>query len=289
MEWITAIQRSINYMEAHLLEEMDYEEIAASVCISSFHFHSAFSLIMGMTANEYIRKRRLSMAGQELSRSRAKVIDIAYKYGYDSPESFTKAFCRFHGVTPSQAKRPGATLTLFNPMKIKITVEGGKIMDYRIETRKQFSVLVRSKAFLNEKINEEGNRDIPGFWTQCQQDGTFELLNRYRQNDDNYAVCSPASEEKGCFDYAIGVLCAKDCDVPEGFKLWTIDEGLWAVFPCIGNDESCMDGVWEKIYREFLPQSGYEMRNYADFEYYPAGSRNVFCEIWVPVAVQSCG
>lgn len=283
MEWIPAIQKSIDYMEKHLLEHMDYEEIASSVHISGFHFHSAFSMIMGMTANEYIRKRRLSMAGQELSRTKARVIDVAFKYGYDSPESFTKAFLRFHGVTPSQAKRPGATLTLFNPMKIKITVEGGKIMDYRIENRKKFCVLVKPKAFLNEKINEEGNRDIPDFWTQCQQDGTFDLLNKYRQNNDNYAVCSPISEEKGCFDYAVGILCDEGSDTPEGLKRWIIEEGLWAVFPCIGSDESCMDGVWEKIYREFLPQSGYEMRNYADFEYYPAQPSDVFCEIWVPI------
>lgn len=283
MDWITAIQKALNYMEEHMLENIDYEEIASSVYISSFHFHSAFSLIMGMTANEYIRKRRLSMAGQELARTKAKVIDIALKYGYDSPESFAKAFLRFHGVSPSQARRPGTTLLLFNPMKIKITVEGGKIMDYRIENRKTFHVLVKAKAFRNETINEEGNRDIPDFWTQCRQDGTFDILGQYRVNDDNYAVCSPLSSQKSCFDYAVGVLCRKDISVPDGFRLWTVDEGLWAVFPCIGTDESCMDGVWEKIYREFLPQSGYEIRNYADFEYYPASQDGIFCEIWVPI------
>lgn len=283
MNWITAIQKSLNYMEEHLLEDMDYEEIAGSVYISGFHFHSAFSLIMGMTANEYIRQRRLSMAGQELTRTKARVIDIAYKYGYDSPESFSKAFFRFHGVTPSQAKRSGATLTLFNPMKIKITVEGGKIMDYRIERREKFSVLVKSKAFLSEKINEKGNHDIPDFWTQCGRDGTFDLLKKYRKDDDNYGLCSPTSSEKSCFDYAIGILCDAKTPVPDGLKIWTIAEGLWAVFPCIGDDESCMDGVWEKIYREFLPQSGYEMRSYADFEYYPAHRDGVFCEIWVPI------
>jgi AraC family transcriptional regulator len=283
LEWIAAIQKALNYIEEHLLEEIDYDEIASSVYISSFHFHSAFSLIMGMTANEYIRKRRLSMAGQELTLSKEKIIDIAFKYGYDSPESFAKAFSRFHGISPSQARHPGSTLTLFNPMKIKITVEGGSVMDYRIETREEFSLMVVSRAFLNEKINEEGNHDIPDFWDECAENGIFSKLKPYRLNDDNYAACSSVSSEKNCFDYGIGVLCDKNAPVPQCFKVWTIDKGMWAVFQCIGKDASSMDGVWENIYKEFLPQSGYEIRNYADFEYYPAHRENVFCEIWVPV------
>ncbi len=282
MEWIAAIQKSLNYIEEHILS-VDYDEIAASVYISSFHFHSAFSLIVGMTAAEYVRKRRLSMAGQELTLSNAKVIDISYKYSYDSPESFTKAFTRFHGVTPSQAKKPGARLTLFNPMKIIVSVEGGKIMDYRIENSDEFSLLVKTRPFLNSRINEQGNSDIPDFWTEFINEGGFKALKPYRLNDDSYGVCSPVSKEEGCFDYGIGVRCDKSAVAPEGFKLWNIEAGMWAVFQCIGEDAGSMEGVWERIYKEFLPQSGYEMRNYADFELYPKDGKDVFCEIWVPI------
>lgn len=289
MDWIAIVQRAINYMEEHLLEEVDYDEIAASVAVSSFHFHSAFSMIMGMTAAEYMRKRRLSMAGQELARSKAKVIDVALKYGYDSPESFSKAFVRFHGISPSRAKRPGAILTLFNPMKIKIIVEGGKVMDYRIENRKEFQVLAKVRAFLNQSINEEGNREIPDFWAECKEKGVFDKLKEYRKDEDNYGVCSPTSEKTGCFDYAIGVLCDKNTEAPEGYEVVTVAEGMWAVFRCFGKDESCMDGVWENIYKEFLPQSGYELRCDADFEYYPAGGGELFCEIWVPIREGQAG
>ncbi len=283
MEWIAAVQKSINYMESHMLDNIDYDEIAAVVNISNFHFHSSFSLIVGMTANEYLRKRRLSMAGQELCMSDAKVIDVAYKYGYDSPESFSKAFSRFHGISPNQARLSGAKLTLFNPMKIKIIVEGGNVMDYRIEQRETFYVLAKTKAFLNEKINEEGNHDIPDFWDKCLSDGTFDLLAKNRLNLDNYSVCSPVSPEKESFNYSVGVLCNEDTKVPGGFEKIMVNQGMWAVFQCFGNNGDCMDGVWKKIYSEFLPQSGYEIRNYSDFEYYPSDRGNLFCEIWVPV------
>lgn len=283
MEWITAIQRSIDYMEEHLLEDVDYNRIAEAVYISSFHFHSAFSMLMGMTAKEYIRNRRLSMAGQELTLAETKVIDIAYKYGYDTPESFCKAFTRFHGISPSQAKQPGAKLTLFSPMKIKIIVEGGKVMDYRIENREAFCVLARVRAFRNDRIHEEGNHEIPDFWTECGQTGVFEVLNEHRCSQGHYGICSPVSKEEDCFDYGIGVICDRNVHAPEGYTILPVEEGLWAVFSCFGRDESCMDNVWEKIYKEFLPQSGYEIRDYADFEYYPADGGELFCEIWAPV------
>ena len=132
MEWIATLQRAIEYMEEHLMEEINYEDVAESVHISSYEFHRAFSFLTGMTANTYIRNRRLSLAGKEIMESDAKITDIALKYGYDTPESFTKAFSRFHDIAPKIAREESAKLTLFNPRAIKITVEGGKSMDYRI-------------------------------------------------------------------------------------------------------------------------------------------------------------
>lgn len=91
--------------------------------MSGYQFHRTFSFITGMTTNEYIRKRRLTLAAQELQTTDISVIDAAYKYGYESPEGFSKAFSRFHGSTPKQAKKKGATLHLFNPLVIKIILE----------------------------------------------------------------------------------------------------------------------------------------------------------------------
>ena len=126
MQWIASIQQAISYMEAHLLEEINYEDVARQVHTSGYEFHRAFSFLTGMTPNAYIRNRRLSLAGREIVETREKITDIALKYGYDTPESFTKAFTRFHGVAPKFARASGAKLALFNPLMIKITVEGGK-------------------------------------------------------------------------------------------------------------------------------------------------------------------
>lgn len=98
MEWIAAMQQAITYMEEHLMEEINYEDVAKHVHTSSYEFHRAFSFLTGMTANSYIRNRRLSLAGREIVETDAKITDIALKYGYETPESFTKAFTRFHGI-----------------------------------------------------------------------------------------------------------------------------------------------------------------------------------------------
>ena len=139
MDCIQSIQKAINYMEENILENINYEDVAKQVYMSNYHFHRLFSMVTGITANDYIRKRRLSMAGQEISMSNSKVIDISMKYGYDSPESFSKAFVRFHGITPKEAKRSGMQLKSFNRLVIKIILEGGTIMDYKI-VEKRFPV-----------------------------------------------------------------------------------------------------------------------------------------------------
>ena len=132
MDWIEGFQASIDFMEQHLTENIEIEEISEKAALSPFYYQRIFGALCGMTVGEYIRSRRMTLAAQELAGSEAKVIDMAMKYGYDSPDSFAKAFQKFHGITPSQAREPGATLRSFAPMHIKITMEGGSMMDYRI-------------------------------------------------------------------------------------------------------------------------------------------------------------
>ena len=107
MDWITGIQRAFDYTEAHLTQETDYEAVAKAACSSVFHFQRMFTMLCGFTLGEYIRMRRLSLAAEDLMQSGDKVIDIAYKYGYDTPESFSRAFTRFHGVSPTGAPHGG--------------------------------------------------------------------------------------------------------------------------------------------------------------------------------------
>ena len=128
MEWITGIQSAINYIEDHITEELDYEEIAKESFSSPFHFQRVFSILCGYTLGEYIRNRRLTLAGAELANTQEKVIDVAYKYGYDNPESFAKAFQKFHGILPSQARSNGSRLKSFSRLVLKFSMEGGNVM-----------------------------------------------------------------------------------------------------------------------------------------------------------------
>ena len=119
MDWIAGMQKAIDYIEENLTEEINYEKVAEKSYSSSYHFQRVFSILCGYSLGEYIRLRRLSLAG-----GKRKVIDIALKYGYDSPDSFAKAFQKFHGVTPSQARADGGMLKSFSRMSIKILLEG---------------------------------------------------------------------------------------------------------------------------------------------------------------------
>lgn len=147
MNWITGVQRAINYVEDHLTEDIDYEKIASESFSSSYHFQRVFSILCGYTLGEYIRLRRLSLAGAELAHGKEKVIDVALKYGYDSPDSFAKAFQKFHGITPSQARTDGSMLRSFSRLSINISFEGGNIMNYRIETKPAMTFIGYKKRF----------------------------------------------------------------------------------------------------------------------------------------------
>ena len=146
MDWVTGIQKAIDYIENHITEKLDYEEIAENAFSSPYHFQRVFSILCGYTLGEYIRNRRLALAGTELAADKIKVIDAAVKYGYDSPDSFTRAFTRFHGITPSAAREPGARLRSFARLSIRISLEGGSSMDYRIEEKPEM-VLTGYKRF----------------------------------------------------------------------------------------------------------------------------------------------
>ena len=116
------IAEAIAYIEAHLTDQIDVRVVADKAHLSVFYFQKIFGALCGVTVGEYIRNRRLSLAAQELSTQDVKVIDVALKYGYDSPDSFARAFARFHGVSPSSARETGCCLSFYAPLKIKLTL-----------------------------------------------------------------------------------------------------------------------------------------------------------------------
>ncbi|MCI9418655.1 MAG: AraC family transcriptional regulator [Eubacterium sp.] len=290
---IQLIQQAICYMEEHIYENINYTEVARYVHMSSYNFHRTFSFIVGMTANEYLRKRRLTLAAIELQTTGLSVIDAAYKYGYQSPESFSKAFSRFHGSTPKQAKQKGAKLQLFNPLVIKIILEGGSIMDYRIEhkERQQFIALVQS--FPNEIINDEKDHSISDFWSECYEKNLIEPMKLLRPEGkrDLYGLCSPVTDNENNFHYGIGIIVDENTDhmnleqfTQNGYSFWETEPADYAVFKCFGSDGDCLSKTWSKFFKEFVPQTGYTQTDDTDYEiYFEHGERNLFCELWVPV------
>ena len=154
MNWTEIISDAIIYIESNITKELSTEKIAEYINVSPFYFQKGFSMLCDLSPAEYIRNRRLSIAGTEILAGNDKIIDIAMRYGYDSPDSFTKAFTRFHGLTPMQARKEGSTLKSFAPLKIKISLEGGYIMDYKIIRKEAFTVMkMQRKMFRSSGRN----------------------------------------------------------------------------------------------------------------------------------------
>lgn len=289
MNWIAGIQRAIDYVEDHIMEPIDYEAVAKSAYSSSFHFQRVFSILCGFTLGEYIRSRRLSLAGSELLRSDEKIINIALKYGYDTPESFSRAFTRFHGIAPSLAKNKNAVLRSFSRLSVKLILNGGNMLDYRIETKKAFKLVMRKKKVSSNQ--ELTTTEISEFWQQCNVDGTIPALCKYIPEDNilgNCIVGASFGKDAGDkeFPYAIGAMyngmpvAEKDLIVEE------IPAHTYVVFPCVGKMPEAFQKLYQQVYSEFFPASEYQPCGGTDFEAYPSAdvsSSDYRCEIWIAV------
>lgn len=269
MEWTERMQSALDYIEAHLTDEIRTEDVAAQAYVSAFHFQRMFSALCGMTVGEYIRFRRLTLAGEELSRGDVKVIDAAVKYGYDSPDSFARAFARFHGVLPSAAREKGVRLNAFAPLKIRTILEGGNMLEYKIVEKAAFTVVGVSRRF----SGETAYRDIPVFWDEHMNGPMAGKIS------GTYALCM--DNEPDSFEYMIADACSPQQEISEGCRLHTVPAGTWAVFPCRGELPEALQSVNTRIWQEWLPGCReYRMGGNYNIEYY-AGSD--YSEIWVPV------
>ncbi|MBQ5342678.1 MAG: AraC family transcriptional regulator [Oscillospiraceae bacterium] len=293
MEWTTCIRTAIEYMEEHLEDSISAQDVADRVNISPFFLQRGFSVMTGYGIGEYLRNRRLYQAALDLRDTDDRVIDIAVRYGYESQESFTKAFSRFHGVTPSQA-RAGAAVNVFLPLRININIQGGNQMDYKIAPMFPFKVIGFEKIFENETAQAE----IPKFWD--------EICEKYANNV--YAGNEPANPyEKALVDNCIGEygVCIDDIgedrfrylvagkytggEVPEGMTLYEFPRGDWAVFNCIGPNPQTLQSVNNRIFSEWLPGNpDYELSGNATVEWYDCINGEMtdpdyHSAIWIPV------
>lgn len=286
MDWITGIQNALDHIEEHITEELDYDEIAKQAACSGFYFQRIFGILCGYTLGEYIRNRRLSIAGSELSAGNIKVIDAAFKYGYDSPESFARAFAKFHGITPSQAKKDGSKLKNFSRLSVQIILKGGSVMDYKIVKKNAFKVMEKTERHMID--DSENKNTIPEFWDRSHKDGTVKkLLELSSDKEFIFGVCyNHAPTDKQSFDYSIAAVCSDDTAVPDGYRISEIPARTWAVFECIGPMPQAIQQLWHRICTEFFPTSKYKPTYEMDIEAYPSGNMTADdyrTEVWVPV------
>lgn len=287
MDWITGISKAIDYIEEHITEPTDYARAAKEACSSPFNFQRVFALLCGYTLGDYVRMRRLTLAGEELLSTDAKVIDVALKYGYDSPESFSRAFTRFHGVSPS-AVRKGAAIRSFSRICVKLILTGGSIMEYRIEKKQAAKIICRRREF-TKPGDDYTNREIPEFWNECGRDGSIQKLCGYIKDSAQFkgllGVCFSTEMTDSGFPYGIGAEYDGESD-PQDFEIVEIPAYTYAVFTVRGKMPDTFRETYRKICTEFFPQSGYEYSNGVEIEAYPSAdvqNPDYTCEIWIAV------
>ncbi len=268
------IQNALAYIEANLTEDLQVREIAKRAYLSPFYFQRIFGALCGVSVGEYIRYRRLTLAGEELVNSDARVIDIAAKYGYDSPDSFNRAFQRFHGISPSGAKKTGARLCSFATLRIKQKLEGGIMMEYRIVEKPHFTVMGVSRKFHPETSYQQ----IPEYWTEMFGQPDFPLMGVY-------GICIDENGPDGEFDYWIADNYIPWQDIPAGCKTMVIPAGTWAVFPC---KLTTLQDTNTKMWQEWLPGCReYRLSGSYNLEVYGPPCEEdrgeSYVELWLPV------
>ncbi len=274
MEWVQTLNDAIEYIEEHLCEDIQCEDVSNAVHISSYHFQRAFTLLSGMTIQTYIRNRRLSLAGEELLTPGTKVIDVALKYRYESVESFSKAFQRFHGIAPSKMSKE-RSLKSFHRISLRIIMEGGA-MEYRLEEHDRMKLCIHSKRFTSETSDKE----IPKLWEEYYQNELYKKVAGY------LGICGQMKENEKEFFYGIGAN-AEDLElIPQGFEELTIPANTWVIFKSKGQNPDAIQRTWERIYSEWMPSTKHEViQDYCIENYLPgdSSSTDYVSEIWLPV------
>jgi AraC family transcriptional regulator len=293
MDWLQRINGAMNYIEDNLTEDINYSKIAKIACCSSYHFQRMFSFITDVTIAEYVRRRRLTLAAFELQNSKIKVIDLAVKYRYESPESFSRAFQNMHGVTPSLAREKGIQLKAYPRMSFHISIKGDVEMNYKIEEKDSFKVFG-----VEEIIDTTGGNNlvrIPRMWSESFENGTYKRLEDAAPKGQIQGLCSVNAimcyrcTDTDTFPYMIGAIDFKgDAEVPEEFTSISVPALTWAIFKTEEHKEEetteKIQDIWKRIFPEWFPNSGYEHAEGPELElYYSLGKDRCYSEVWIPV------
>lgn len=288
MDWTQSIRIAIDEMEKHLLEEDCVEKACRAALVSPMYLQQGFRIMTGLSMAEYVRCRKLYKAALEMSTAEVKVIDAALKYGWDTPESFTKAFSRFHGATPMQVKKDTHLIRPFLPLRVSITIQGGNDMDFTIEKKPALQLI----GIAYEVPFENSYQTIPAIWDKLWQQhhlssGNTALRNAIKTHHiGEFALCMDHCPEQGSFTYLIAGRY-QGGDVPEGMTLHTLPEMDWAVFPCQGPLPGALQSLNTKIFQDWLPNNTkYTISADTTLEWYSDGDgseEDYRSAIWVPI------
>ncbi|SHM45807.1 AraC family transcriptional regulator [Gracilibacillus kekensis] len=287
MDGLKEMNRAMNYIEENLTNNIDFKEVARIALCSEYHFKRMFSFLAGVTLSEYIRRRRLTLAAFELNNDKSKVIDIAIKYGYQSPDSFTRAFQMLHGITPTEARTKGAKLKSYPKMTFQLTIEGGHEMNYRIEEKEAFHIVGLMKRV--PIVFEGENSEITEMWKSLNVEKINQLKELSNTTPNGLIQASTnfsegRMEEKGELDHYIGVATTKEA--PHNWTSLKVAASTWAVFEVVGPFPETLQQAWGRIYSEWFPSINYQLSQGPEIlwnENNDFDSPNFRSEIWIPV------
>lgn len=283
------MNQALAYIEQDLTDEIDFQQVERLALCSEYHFRRMFSFLAGVSLSEYIRRRRLTLAAFELVHSDVPVIDLALKYGYTSPDAFTRAFHSLHGVTPTEARSTGQPLKAYPRMTFQLTIQGGSEMNYRIEQKAGFRIVGIMKRV--PLIYTGVNPAIDAMWHGLDADmiATLKALSNVVPTGIISASTnfSEGRLDGGELDHYIGVATTKEH--PASLARLEVPASTWAVFESVGPFPETLQNIWGRIYSEWFPSSSYTQVAGPEIlwnENYDVSSPTFRSEIWIPVRLR---
>ncbi|ASK61459.1 AraC family transcriptional regulator [Virgibacillus phasianinus] len=284
MEGLERLADSIDFIEKNLESNLSIEEAATIACMSKFHYQRMFSMLTGVTVADYIRRRRLTLAAQALTHSNSKVIDIALRFGYETPESFSKAFRKIHGINPSAVRQDSHQLKAFPKLFFQIQLKGDVEMDYRIVEKDAFQVI--GKGIRTSIVNGQNHREIPVFWDESNRNGFVDELEKDCGSMGVIGACMEFDATQEKLSYYI---CAEKNrqETPADWEEKEIPAATWAVFESVGAMPDAIPQTWDRVFSEWFPSTGYEHAGGTELEVYSTKgdttAEDYRCEIWIPI------